>query len=91
MILLSILQLLYNVVNGLSSFLAPVVPEAIQTVLNYIFDMIDKGLDILGYVFIDYKVVTPIFSWMIVVYLAIFAYDIVWHIIHLITLRGNAD
>lgn len=92
MLLLGILQVIYDVVNGVSSFLAPVVPEAVQTVVSYIMDMIDKGADILGYIFFDYKVLAPLFSWMLVLYLAVFAYDLVWHIIHFITLRGgNTD
>lgn len=92
MILLAILQVLYDAINGVSEFLAPVVPEAVQTVVTYIMDMIDKGADILGYIFFDYKVLAPLFSWMLVVYLAIFAYDIVWHVIRFITLRGgNTD
>lgn len=87
MILLAILDILYAVVGFLSSLIVPVIPQQLDSILLYIFSLIDNGVDILFTLFIDAATISPILSWVISVQLALLAVDLIWRIVDTIKLR----
>ena len=87
MILLIILDIIYAVVGWLSSLIVPALPQQIDSILIYIFQLIDNGIDILFTLFIDASTISPIINWVITVQLALLALDLIWRIVDTIKLR----
>ena len=87
MILLTLLDIIYAVVVGLTSAVFPLIPQQIDSILLYVLSIIDNGLDIVFTLFVDQSLVTPVLSWIISTQLVMLSIDLVWRIIDIIKLR----
>lgn len=88
MLLIAFFEFVYTSVSEICGFVVPLLPEAILSVISYIVNMIEFGLGMIFYIFFDYKVIVPLAGWLLAFNLVVFVYDLLWHIIYMVTLRG---
>lgn len=86
MILLALLNIFYNIITTISEAVFPVLPQAVSTVLEYIIQWIDNGLDFLGALFVDFSVIGPLCGWILEVWLVLLAIDLLWKVVGYIKL-----
>lgn len=89
MILLAILDIIYAVLTGLTQLVLPALPQSIDSILIYVLNMIDNGLDIVFTIFLDSSIVAPLMSFVLSMTLALFSLDLIWRIINIIKLSRD--
>lgn len=90
MLVLALLDAVFAVVSGIANIVLPALPQQLDTIIVYIFQLIQDGLSILFTFFFDASILAPIVSWVLNVYLTFFTIDLVWRIIDIIKLRRSA-
>lgn len=86
MILLAFLNIGYWIISTITNAVFPSLPQGVSSILAYIVNMIDNGLDILGALFIDFEFVGPLCAWIIDVWLILLSVDLMWKVIGYIKL-----
>ncbi len=81
MLLMGLFVVLFAVFDSLAAFAVPVVPTEVVTVVDYIFNMISSGIDILAYMFVDMALVSAIVKWIVVAFGLLFTFDLIFTVI----------
>lgn len=89
MIILGLFDVLWWLGNAVGSIVLPNVPPQVTTVLTYILNMINNGLAFCNLVLWDPEVVAPIAVMMITTITTLFAFDLTWRVIYIVTLRHH--
>lgn len=86
MILIGVFNIAYWIITTISDVVFPSLPSGVSSVLAYIVQMIDNGLDILGALFVDFSFVGPLCAWILDVWLVMLSVDLLWKVIGYIKL-----
>lgn len=86
MILLTFLNITYWIVSTITEAVFPALPQGVSSILAYIVNMIDDGLDILGSLFVDFSFVGPLCAFVIDVWIIMLGIDLMWKVIGYIKL-----
>lgn len=91
MIIIGILELIYSIVTSITAVVYPAIPQPVNSVLLYIFQLIDNGLDIVFTMFIDASLVSAMLTWIIDTQVVLLGVDLLWRLIDIIRLRRHAS
>lgn len=86
MILIAIFNVAYWIITTISDVVFPALPSSVSSVLAYIVQLIDNGLDILGALFVDFSFVGPLCAWILDMWLVLLSIDLLWKVIGYIKL-----
>lgn len=86
MILLTIFDIFYNIITGITNAVFANIPSGLSSILLYIVRMIQNGLDILNAWFIDFSIVGPLCGWILDTWLILLAIDLMWKVVGYIKL-----
>lgn len=86
MILLAIFDAFYAILEALTSFFLPALPSEVTSVLVYVLEMVQNGLNIVLYLAFDANIVSSLAVWSLTAFLAFYALDLAWRVIGMIKL-----
>ena len=89
MILLSLLDLVYNLFSSLFNAIFQALPDSVSSMIVYMMDFMKSGLDIVFTIFFNQSYVTALLGWIVGAWLVMLGVDLVWRIINIIKLKRS--
>lgn len=89
MIILAVLDAIFEVISSILGVVLPAIPPEIDTYLIAIFNLIENGLDIVFEIFLERTVTIAVFEWMAEIWLVLFGVDLIWRIIDIVRMRHS--
>lgn len=86
MILLTLLNIMYSIMSFVAEAVFPALPQAVQSIITYVIQMIQNGFAILDAWFFDFSFVGPLCAFVLDLWLTLMAVDLMWKVIGYIKL-----